>query len=346
MPEPGSPEYNKFLAMKAYTYNLRGNSATINKVVESMINKTIPPFRPEFLEKTVGLLEPIRLNPVAVYLYVDALNILGTCYIMTEQQKSIEYLKKAEQTFEEFKGEVTNVNEALTPYEIFDVPREIQTLWCLMMAHHYTSIFLYSCYDSVNNEQMKLKYVMLSIRAKISIDLSKNNGVSNINNIMPEMMGEINFLIIKMHFAQVNHLLAAFMNNLVQYRRSLPPERRREVNFAQSLVSLEFANWAYQVVHYSFLSLTGNESDDIEPNYEFYAFDGLRKPGIEVYEDQFSCHQIQSHSKLKKAIKRGKAWCQRAIDLGESSRYSNYANTLMDQLNALEMDLEYFQGME
>lgn len=333
--------------MKAYTYNLRGNSPAVNEGVREELGITMPQLRPEFPEMTVKLLEPIKLDPVAVYLYVDALNILGTCYIMSlGQEKAIEYLTKAKKTYEEFKKKMKDVKKALTPYEIFDVPREIQTLWCLMTAHHYTQIFLYSCYHSLNNEKMKLQYVMSSIRAKLSIDLSKNKGKYNINAVMPNLVEEINFLIRKLHFAQVNHLLAAFMNNLVQYRRSLPEARRHEVNFAQSLVSLAYATWAYEVVHYSFLTLTGNESDEVEPKYEFYAFDGLKTAGIEAYENQFSCHQIQTYEELKKAVKRGKAWCKRAIDLGVKGRYSTYAETLTGKLDDLETDLQYFEGME
>lgn len=341
MPEPDSDDFNKFLAMKAYSLNLRSHDTVAGGKC------LIPPARPEYLEKTVKLLERIKLEPVAVYFYVDALNILGTCYLFKEPQKSVKYLLKAEKTYEDFKAKVTDVKEAMTPYQIFDVPREIQTFWCLMTAHHYTSVFLYSAYSGLNNDPMKLKYVVPSIRGKISIDLSSHKGTYIIKNIMADMFDEILFLIRKWHFAQVNHLLAGFMNNLVEYRRALPEEQRHEMNFSQALVSLAYATWAHEVLRYSFAYLNGKYDDDIEPYYLYHEFTGLKTPGFKVYHNQFPCHRIKSRKQMKNYIKRGKAWCKRAIDLFECCcQYSIYAGDLMNKLNLLENDVQYFEGMD
>ncbi|XP_063697451.1 uncharacterized protein LOC134828403 [Culicoides brevitarsis] len=340
MPSPESPDYKKFLAMKAFSLNLRGSNA--KKTTDS----SEIDYHPEFCMKSVEILEEIRLEPVAVYFYVDALNTLGTCYLFKNPQKAVDYLSKAESTYNSFLKKVPDAKEAFTPYKLFDVPREIKTLWCLLMAHHYTSIFLFAAWSNVKNDSMKLKYAMPSIRAKISIDKSENQGIYVINNTMPAMVEEINCLIKNLHFAQVNHLLAGFMNNLVQYRRSLPEDERHKVDFAQSLVSLAYGSWAYELVHTSFLVLTDALELEETPEMSFYAFDDLMTGEYTTYEHQFSCELLQSVKKLKSAIRKGKQWTRRAADMGDKSHYANYAEALLAQFDVLEEDIKFLDEFQ
>uniref|UniRef100_A0A336MN27 CSON014488 protein n=1 Tax=Culicoides sonorensis TaxID=179676 RepID=A0A336MN27_CULSO len=348
---PDSQEYNRYLSMKAYTYNIRGDKYDPKLHLITYENhKFLPEFNyaPHFFIKTIKLLEPIKTSREAIYFYTDALNLYGLSHQLQNRPKeALKCFLEAENTYEEFKSVAKNAKEAMTALQIFGVTKDFKIIWCLLTAHHYTHIFLYNCYESLNDDEMRLKYVMLSVKAKISIELSEQ-GKENMkyHKLVPNCANEINFLIRKLQFAQVNHLLAGFMHHLVQYRRSLPEERRTEVNHVQGMVSVWFAQWAFVLLNYSFMKLSGGEKEDSQINYDYMGFEVLMVPGVEVYEHQFPCMELHSYSELRKTFKKGKAWCQRALDLIGSDAKTFNAKMLMEKYDEIEEHIEIFEDLK
>lgn len=334
MPGFDAPDHNKYLAMKGYTYFMRG--CRMDCRTEHNYN---------FLEKTVRLLEPIKLQPEVVYQYVNVLTTLGQSYCERSQyQKAIEYLEKAEQTYEEFKAKVTDVEtDAMTEYQIFGVTHDINLQRSLTYAHHMTMIHLYICYNALKSDEMKLKYVLPCIKGKLRINIVEND-IAEVQKLVPDFSDEPSFLITSHYFAQVNHLLSVLMFHLVKYRRSLPHEKQHEVSNAQAFVSELYGFWACELVQYSLLSLKDKTYCEKHPiNNEVVRFEELMEPGVEIYENQFPCEPILTRNELNKVVKKGKAWCQRAIVLYGHEKCST-AEMVMETLIDFEPMIQLFKG--
>lgn len=330
MPTPDSSEYNRYLAMKAYSFTIRSDEPS------------------EAEEKVISLLEPIKLQPEAIYLYLSSLNIRGEYFIdHDEQDKAIQYLKKAEETHEEFKA--TGTAEAMTEFQIFGMinktPDEVNYL---LGAFDAIMISLYKFSVKFNNHEMQLKYVMPSIKAKFRYHpiFSHIRAATNFDTLVIRILPEIRFLTTTYHFPQVNHLLAVLMYQLIKYKRSLPEEEKHFVLKIQGLLSYRYACWAYEIIQYSITTLEDKTFSESHPiNTEVFCFDELMETGVQNYVNQFPCEPILTHKELKKAVKQGKAWCKRTVDL-LGGFASEEHQELMPAFNALEIDIEQFAHLK
>lgn len=335
MPEPETPNYNKFLAMKAYTYTIRG----------SRQNFATNPNSYSFHEKVVKLLEPIKLEREAVFLYIDSLNLLGvSCKERMQLQKSLEFLTKAEKTFNEFVSKVGDANQAMTPYKVFDAIIEMGTKWDLNMIHNFTMNTLYNTYFQLKDQKMQLKYVIPSIRAIFALQrLQQRTQNIVFDEFLVQLSSHIEILFKFHHFAQINHLVAIFMHHLVKQLRVSPKNKQFNVKVIQSIVSHWYATWALEIVKYSCNVLRNPDFAKNNPiNSDYERFEDFVEDGVEIYENQFPCDVIESYKEMKKVITKGKAWCQREFDLFGNFPVPDMPKELMKKLNDMEKEIEEF----
>lgn len=325
--------------MKAYTYISRGY-----KSFRSFMDK----YNPDCLKVALDLLEPIKLQPEGINQYILVSQLLGLYHTNVFQQvTAIEYLKKAEQAYEEFKAKVTDVREAMNEFKMFGVTnaKNLQLDKSLPKLHHTTMIYLYYHYNIYKNEKMKHKYAMPSIKGKLLTGYIQQE--LQHSHLVPQIHDETDYLIKSHQFAQVNHLLSVLMCKLVKYRRSLPQEKQQDCKRSQGFISEQYALWSFEIVQYSLQSLKDkNYSAKHLINNEVYRFEELIEPGIEIYENQFPCEPILTRKEFGKSMKRGKAWCNRAIDLLKGDFEQSKAKELMKKLIALEPIIEELVDLE
>lgn len=155
-----SPDYKKYLAIKAYTYLKRGYEK----------DNPIAKFEPDFLEKALELLEPIKQQKEGIRLFIEVLENIGLYYIDVKQyHEALKYLKKAVQGFELFKTKFADINKAaMDEWKLFECNSIIS--FCIASPfsenHHRLLALLYKCYDALNDVNMKLKYEIPSIQGR------------------------------------------------------------------------------------------------------------------------------------------------------------------------------------
>lgn len=334
MPLPESKDYNRFLAMKAYTFTLQNNEGL------------------RYSEKIISLLKPIKIQPESVYLYLMALNTVGSYQAESKElEMAIKTFKEAEKTYIEFMAK-DFINGPMNDFQLFGVIHEPSTTQenCILFAFHTTMFFLYKCYEASENHEMKLKYVMPSIKAKIHlhpIEEFMDSENFNINQLTLEMCPEIYFLIETLEFSKVDFLLAALLFQLVKYKRSATQEKRDKVSKVQGYLSYLYAAWAQKIVYYSIECLKDKTYSEKNPiNNEVFKLDVLMENGVEIYMNQFPCEPIVEIKYLEVAVKKGKAWCERAISLIGNWSYEPMENELlMPEFIALENDLKKYANL-
>lgn len=311
--QPDSREYNKNVAMKAYSFNIR---ATLRMAQKTEVPKNSAP---AMLQRSIRLLEPIKDSSEGIYLFVEAHNLLGSYSLSQEATTSaLQFFKVAEKSYNSFKE---NQKGAQNLYEIFDLPDLKCISWNLETAFLYTTSLIYFCYDRLDSPQMKYQYAIPSIRAKLELDQQETG--FRPKETIPQVISELKCLLHKRAFKQLDHLLSGFMYQLVKYRRTLPEEEKLDLNYIQGQLSLLYACWGYDIMNSSFLLIGTEEGTDeheklstsLEICKNFIEFPELIEPGCETYADQFPTNYTKSIQNVKNLFKKVLAWNKRSKEL-------------------------------
>ncbi|XP_063705051.1 uncharacterized protein LOC134834349 [Culicoides brevitarsis] len=293
-PNPDSPDYKKFLAMKA---------SAIGYKSEEERAKTLP--------DALAALEPIKFDPEVSLTYVVATLQLAN------KVENADYFLNAEAVYDHYKK---NGTPCLSTYQIFGAK-----ISCIEEENETIALNFFEAFLTLKNDALQRKYVLPAIKSQFDRSLTRAKlGIFQFKfeKFLPTVKPHIECLIASHYFAQLDHLLSIFMFHLVKAGRAtgLSTEEQLMIDSGKAAVSSWYTLWARKLI----LSAKAMETD---PDYvaqnpirtEMFRYDEFWEPGVEIYENQFPIEFIRNEKEWKKVMNRGKLWCQRAAQYFESN---------------------------
>ncbi|XP_063705466.1 uncharacterized protein LOC134834657 [Culicoides brevitarsis] len=315
-PNPDSPDYNKFLAMKAVS-----------------ICHQSPLERAEKLPAAIAALEPIKFAPEVSLAYVVA-SIHMDC-----KKENLDYYLNAEAVYDHYKK---NGTPCLSTHEIFGALPVIEQENDLIVQEFFDK------FEKLKNDDLAIKYVMPSLKAffnKAKIMEKMEYGKFKFEALIPEFRSHFQLLLKTHHFAQVDHLLAIFMFHLVKAGRAKPQteESQNQIDAAKALVSSWYTmvGWTLAMCA-EFMARNPEFALKYPVRTEVVRFEEFMEPGVEIYENQFPIDFIQTEKEWDGVINKGKVWSQRALDYFR--KCGNSGKKFKDLVEGLETLLKLFKN--
>ncbi|XP_063701179.1 uncharacterized protein LOC134831389 [Culicoides brevitarsis] len=338
MPAEDSPNFIKYRVIKAYTFYVRGYLSCGSTIIHEDL---------KFLEQAMEILKPIKLTHEALYYYYLVLHCFASIYKNTEEKNKVyEFLKEQEETLEAFKEKFPDcVHKKYGNQILFDTIVNFDKTFTQLM---YTSkVEMFGYYQKIAcDKEMALKYaleVVFAFDTHINGDATTSQSVVNFISLLYDAL---HLFIAEFCFPQLNHFLAVIFFQLVKYRRTLPEDKKHEIDEAMGDLSQLYADWAYEIVDYSLKWRYDKAAFEKKHpiDQKVVILEKFVEPGVEAYANQFPCEPIVYREDIMKTLRKGKAWCQRAIDLYEVCPEKQ--STTKMQMDGFNLGLNCFKTID
>lgn len=216
----GTSDVHDKLVLQAILGYIQKDVGKINSFVEETNQAEV------YLNKSLELLEPSKLEPEAVICYIDALNHLGILWSkLNDNERSQGYLLKSEEAAKEFKA---TGKAPLTIFDIFGTSDEIEEgkgAEALDKTCTLTFFYLAQVYGATGDLETSGKYCHLTLKRQLELkSYDPIEWALNSATLSQYYFG-------KNMLKQSRHLLAASSYMIVNYaeeleKKEMTPEQR------------------------------------------------------------------------------------------------------------------------